>query len=484
MKRSQRSQRITTLLLCLIMTGLCMVASSLHAQQLQPRHVAVVYNAQSSHSHECAKLYALTRGIPERNLLALSIPVENRDITTQSYVKDLHDPLMKIAAQRQLQFPASRQLGIHLIYAMVLMPDLPLRITARPIAPGETAPPWQMTTASSVDSELALIGAGDYTIDGMQQNPYFKRDENLALSGYRMLPVCRIDSPDPSIDKRLITNPIKVERGGGLNGWVIVDQGGPYPDGDKWLQNIATRAIELQQPTFVDALRPSIVEHYPLPQPASIYFGWYEGKANGPFISRSVGGGSVQTFSFRSGAIAVHLHSFSATNIRSRDEGWVGALLARGADVSAGNVWEPFLHGSLHLDIFYERLLSGYTLAEASAMATPALSWQGIVIGDPLYRPYPEEPAAATLNIGMRACVEFVEKKYDSAAFKFATIVKNSSDPEVQIRAALCVAQCQLLAGQKDAAKTSLDRILVLFPDNPHKRAAERMMQQHFPKPQ
>ncbi len=478
-------KRFITCHFVIITALLCLTSSLLRAQQLQPRHVAVVYNAQSEHSRECAKLYAMKRAIPERNLLPLSIPVRNRDITTQDYVKDIHDPLMKLASQRQLMFPASRQMGIHPIYAMVLMPDLPLRIKARPVVAGEKTPEWKDTTAASVDSELALIGSGDYTIDGMQPNPYFGRDEDIALSGFRMLPVCRIDSPDPSIDKRMINNAIAVEREGGLAGWVIVDQGGPYPDGDKWLQAIATRAIELRQPTFVDVLRPSIVEYYPLPQPAAVYFGWYEGKANGPFVSHTASArGGVQTFRFRSGAIAVHLHSFSATNVRSRDEGWVGALLARGADVSAGNVWEPFLHGSLHLDIFYKRLLSGFTLAEASAMATPVLSWQGIVIGDPLYRPYPTAPKAATLNIGMQACVEFVEKKYDSAALKFATIVKNSKDPDEQIRAALCVVQCQLLAGKKDEAKVSLDRILTLFPENIHKRAAERMMKQHFPSAQ
>ncbi len=458
------------------------ISATLQAQQLQPRHVAVVYNAQSEHSRDCAKRYAQNRGIPEQNLLALSIPVTHRDITTQAYVKDIHDPLMKLAAQRQLQFPASKQLGVHPIYAMVLMPDLPLRITARPTAPGEKAPAWQQTTAASVDSELALLGAGDYDIDRMMPNPYFGRDEGLVLSGFRMLPVCRIDSPSPAINHRIISQPLTVEREGGLHGWVIIDQGGPYPDGDKWLQAIAARAIELGQPTFVDALRPSIVESYPLPQPAAVYFGWYEGKANGPFISQGTASAAAKAFRFRAGAVAVHLHSFSATNIRSRDEGWVGALLSKGADVSAGNVWEPFLHGSLNLEIFYKRLIDGYTLAEASAMATPLLSWQGIVVGDPLYRPYPTKPAPAKLNIGMQACVEFVQKKYDSAAQKFATIVTSSKDPDEQIRAALCVVQCQLLAGKKDAAKVSLDRILTLFPNSPHKRAAERMLQQHFPK--
>ena len=59
-----------------------------------------------------------------------------------------------------------------------------------------------------------------------------------------------------------------------------------------------------------------------------------------------------------------------------------------GAAVTAGNVAEPMLGTCLQYDVFYERLLAGYTVAEAALMATPVVSWQGIVLGDPLYRPF------------------------------------------------------------------------------------------------
>ncbi|MFR0849656.1 hypothetical protein [Akkermansia sp.] len=38
--------------------------------------------------------------------------------------------------------------------------------------------------------------------------------------------------------------------------------------------------------------------------------------------------------------------------------------------------------------MFVERLLDGYTVAEASWMSMSVVSWQGVVFGDPLYRPY------------------------------------------------------------------------------------------------
>ena len=53
-----------------------------------------------------------------------------------------------------------------------------------------------------------------------------------------------------------------------------------------------------------------------------------------------------------------------------------------------GNVYEPFLALTHHLDVLHHRLLQGYTIGEASLMALPALSWQAVLLGDPLYRPF------------------------------------------------------------------------------------------------
>ena len=52
-----------------------------------------------------------------------------------------------------------------------------------------------------------------------------------------------------------------------------------------------------------------------------------------------------------------------------------------------GNVWEPYLALTHQLDLFAPGILQGYTFGEAAHMAIPALSWMGVSIGDPLYRP-------------------------------------------------------------------------------------------------
>ncbi len=461
-------------ILCLF----CLLTLSIQAR-LQPQHVAVIYNEKSAHSKECALLYAKLRRIPERNIIPLSIDTKKHDITTQEFVKLIHEPLLAIGKQRELRYGSQRGgKGVHHIFTLLMMPDLPLRISPRQQAAGEKAPAWQNTTAASVDSELALLGSGDYDIDTMTPNPYFLKKESIVLSGYKMLPVCRIDSPSKEVNLRMITQPITVEQAGGLRGWIVVDNGGPYKDGDKWFSIIAEMAIQAKQPLLLDALRSSLPIAYPMPHPTALYFGWYEGRANGPF---ALTGPKQPSFNFAKGAVAVHLHSFSATTVRNIHEGWVGTLLAQGADVSAGNVWEPYLGGTLLLPVFYERLLQGYCVAEAAGMSTPQVSWQGIVMGDPLYRPYPNGVKAVATNPGMEACYLQALGQHDKAIPIFQRIVQESRDSSVRMRSQLCIVQSYLLMGKKAEAKKLLEHILNTDSQSPYFRAAEMMMRTHFP---
>jgi hypothetical protein len=101
---------------------------------------------------------------------------------------------------------------------------------------------------------------------------------------------------------------------------------------------------------------------------------------NGPFLN--------PRFRFRRGAVAMHLHSFSAEQMRNPNANWSAALLARGAAATVGNVYEPYLTFTHRFDILQQRLLDGFTFAEAAASAVSGYSWQAIALGDPLYRPF------------------------------------------------------------------------------------------------
>ncbi len=126
---------------------------------------------------------------------------------------------------------------------------------------------------------------------------------------------------------------------------------------------------------------------YPLSQIA-IYAGWYQEEVCGPFLRNTV--------EFMPGAIAYHLHSFSAVSIRTPSRHWVGPLLAKGATITMGSVNEPYLQGTPDLALFFSRLFfngfNGFSFGEAAYCCQAWLSWQNTMIGDPLYYPACRDP--------------------------------------------------------------------------------------------
>jgi uncharacterized protein (TIGR03790 family) len=59
-------------------------------------------------------------------------------------------------------------------------------------------------------------------------------------------------------------------------------------------------------------------------------------------------------------------------------------LIAEGATGASGHVDEPYLANTPRPDYLLPAYYSGRNLAESYYLAMPALSWQNIVIGDPL----------------------------------------------------------------------------------------------------
>ena len=108
--------------------------------------------------------------------------------------------------------------------------------------------------------------------------------------------------------------------------------------------------------------------------------------------------------------------------------------MSKGAAATIGNVYEPYLQLTAHLDVFNDRLLHGFTFAESAYMSMPVLSWMSVMVGDPLYRPY-----AAWLGLDEKA-----EKPFSdwSAYHDFA--VRNGSLGGAEYR----------VAGKQFAART------------------------------
>jgi len=169
----------------------------------------------------------------------------------------------------------------------------------------------------------------------------------------------------------------------GLLGRAYVDgadhSSGALADGDKWLQGVVKDLRGVGIPTVYDQEGALLPSGFPM-NDCALYYGWYAEGVTGPFVDPD--------FHFTPGAVAVHIYSFSASTLRSSQAAWVGPLLSKGAAASLGNVYEPYLQLTHHLDIFDNRLLHGFTFAESAYMSLRALSWMNVAVGDPLYRPY------------------------------------------------------------------------------------------------
>src|SRR4029453_11954546 len=53
---------------------------------------------------------------------------------------------------------------------------------------------------------------------------------------------------------------------------------------------------------------------------------------------------------------------------------------------------EPFLDATIHPQVLFPAYLAGFNLAESFYLGMPYLSWQTIIVGDPLCAPFARRP--------------------------------------------------------------------------------------------
>lgn len=85
------------------------------------------------------------------------------------------------------------------------------------------------------------------------------------------------------------------------------------------------------------------------------------------------------------------LESYNARDFNGKgtyfNQSQISSALIAGATFAAGNCWEPFSQTVLDNDLFIRRFYAGtWSFAEAAWASIPVLSWQQIVVGDPLAR--------------------------------------------------------------------------------------------------
>lgn len=351
-------------------------------------------NADQPESLVIARHYAERRGVPAENIVAL--PMSQREsMSWQEFSTQIWEPLSAwllkghwidgvLMEARDAAGRRKYSVNSHRISFLVVCKGVPLRIQHEAALRDQALPvsmarePALQTTAAAVDSELATLAYPGRTMVSFVPNPLYANENPSRWDSAQVIKVSRLDGPDFHRVLSLVDLAMQAEREG-LVGRAYIDCGGPYPDGDRWF-TLAERMLEEAGMDLSVDRGPGLFPDKARFDRPILYLGWYASDCAGRLADPS--------FSFPPGAIAYHLHSFSAPTLRDASKGWVGPLIAHGATATFGNVNEPYLALCQKPQMLVHALLRGERLGDAAYFSLPGLSWQNLVIGDPLYRPF------------------------------------------------------------------------------------------------
>jgi uncharacterized protein (TIGR03790 family) len=353
------------------------------------QNVLVVGNALSKPSDEIAQHYMRKRNVPGEQVIRLNVPIE--------------EEVPRAVYEARIELPIAAWLRAHTaqdrILYIVLTKDVPLRITG---TGGQTG------TVASVDSELALLyrrlWGGTVPLAGSTPNPYFAGSSELkdakpfSHRTHDMYLVTRLDGFTVDDVKALIDRGAEPSRQG-----VIVLDGrsevGPASAGNKWLTDAAAALRKLPDwddrivfDASKDVLKDvdKVLGYYSwgsndrTPGTRRLNHRFEPGALGGQFVSTD-----ARTFHEPPASWTVNGRPF-----RGSHQSLIGDLIREGITGVAGHVAEPYLNATARPDILFAAYVAGFNLAESFYMAMPSLSWQTVVIGDPLCAPFGPKPLA------------------------------------------------------------------------------------------
>ncbi|MBA7482047.1 hypothetical protein ES707_17528 [subsurface metagenome] len=389
---------------------------------LEPDEILVIANRQISASEQIAEYYCEERKIPNKNIIYLALGYNPRErISRDDYERYLALPIRR---ELQRRFPGE-------IRCLVTTYGIPIKVGPRGRLPGmggklnelkgllrqqkqrlEQLEPRRAgaldrkqvsiqkkqinqkisrmqleigrisgkETNASVDSELSMVLFRDYDLYRWQPN--MLKDDVMGL-GFRTLMVSRLDGPNYKIVKGLIDKALTAEKTG-LKGIAYIDSRGIvkkdlYGHFDQSLRDLAAFIRSSTKMPIKEEQTGQLFASGSCPQTA-VYCGWYSLKKY------------VDAFDFVDGAVGFHIASFEAQKLRDPNSStWCAAMLADGITATLGPVDEPYLHTFPQPKAFFTELFEGGCLVEAYYHAKPFNSWQLVLIGDPLYRPFKKQ---------------------------------------------------------------------------------------------
>jgi uncharacterized protein (TIGR03790 family) len=357
-------------------------------------NLLVVINDFSPASVEVGEYYAHARTVAVDHIVHVKT-VTTDTIARAEYERTIESPIFAWLSQGSLQ---------DTVLYIVLTKGVPLRIAGTGGLEG---------TVASVDSELTLLYRKllgvQPPIVGRLPNPYFLGDKPVGeakpftrFTADTYL-VTRLDGFTVDDVRKLIDRGLAPTR----DGKIVLDEKATLMTtlidrgGDQWLEQTATR---LQQAGAGDRV---VLETTRAVATASgPVIGYYSWGSNDPANRLRHFG-----LDFANGALAGMFVSTDGRTFTEPPVGWMpgggpqsagfgsqslaGDLIHDGITGVAAHVAEPFLDATIRPQILFPAYLAGFNLAESFYLAMPYLSWQTVVIGDPLCSPFPRTALTA-----------------------------------------------------------------------------------------
>ena len=376
------ASRAALLVLLLAVPGLSAAQSA--------ENVLVVINDASPASMQIGEYYIHKRAIPQDHVVHLKTAT-TEGISRADYARTLEQPIGSWLMSHQL---------VDKVLYIVLTKGVPLRVDGTSGLQG---------TVASVDSELTLayrrfVGSPAAPVVGRVANPYYLGEQPLSEAKpfsrltFDLYLVTRLDGYTVDDVLKLIDRAMAPS----TNGKIVLDQRASLLDagGDRWLQQAADRVRQATtSDTVVLDMSKSVVST------DSPVLGYYSWGSNDP-------ANRLRHFGlhFAPGAIAGMFVSTDGRTFTEPPADWVpggtdqrgygsqslaGDLIRDGVTGVSAHVTEPFLDATIRPQILFPAYLRGFTLAESYYLAMPFLSWQTVIVGDPLCAPFARQPVPA-----------------------------------------------------------------------------------------
>jgi len=337
-------------------------------------NVLVVVNQSSNLSRRIGEYYIRKRQVPLENLCRITA-TGTEEISRAEYERGVERPIA--------DYLTSHHLADKILYIATTL-GVPLKIRGA----GE----GMATESAAVDSELTLlyskIRGASFPASGLIPNPFYgktsARFRHPQFPIYLVTRLAGYDFPDVEamIDRSLAAR---------NRGKFVFDSRGVGDDGDKWLRQAAC-ALPADR-VIIDETGDVLYDQ----RQVIGYAGW---GSNDRHRKRRMLG-----FEWLPGAIATEYVSTDGRTFTRPPDSWnittwgdkshlfagspqtlTADYIHEGASGCSGHVYEPYLTATPHPQYLFPAYFSGRNLAESFYLSIPGLSWQNIVVGDPLCR--------------------------------------------------------------------------------------------------